>query len=430
MTKRGALTQAEREYVDRRHRAGASLAVIAAELGCGWQTVRKWWRRQRRGQAVPIRGRPAQGILSTYPAELVQRAVELKATHPHWGPPNVKLELRRDERFSHSRLPSDARLSALFKARCPAAVQPHRRQLYPPPAPAAVRRPHQRWQIDGQEKVPFGSDQAATLLNVRDPAGALMIASRAILGTTPQGWRKPSRDEIKETLRDAFSHWGLPLEIQTDHEVVYTGAPGTDFPTTFSLWLVGLGLAHVTSRDRRPTDQAQVERGHRTLGDMSWKDQPSQTLAQLQALVDERRARYNQELPVRAAGCHGQPPLVAHPAARHSGRSFARAMEWELFELQRVDRYLAQFAWTRQVGTTGQVSLGGRAYFVGHAYDRQPVSVRFLPLTRAFRIELPNGSFIRQWPALGLEPVDLIGFMPLDEALLISLQLPLPWLGV
>jgi hypothetical protein len=249
------------------------------------------------------------------------------------------------------------------------------------------------------------------------------------LGTTPQGWRKPTRRDVQETLREAFSHWGLPLEIQTDHEVVYTGAPGTDFPTTFTLWLVGLGLRHVSSRDRRPTDQAQVERGHRTLAEMSWKDTPSQTLAQLQALVDERRARYNQELPVRAAHCQGQPPLVAHPAAAHSGRPFARAVEWELFDLARVDRYLAQFTWIRQISTPGQVSLGRYPYYVGHL-PSPSVAVRFLPQTRAFRFELPDGKLVKQLPALGLEPVDLIGYMPLDEALLIPFQLPLPLQGV
>jgi hypothetical protein len=166
---------------------------------------------------------------------------------------------------------------------------------------------------------------------------------------------------VQETLRTALSQWGLPLEIQTDHEVLFTGAPGTDFPTAFTLWLVGLGLAHVTSRNRRPTDQAQIERNHRTLGDMSWKNQPSPTLAALQSLVDEHRARYNQELPVRAAACHGQPPLVAHPNARHSGRPFGRALEWVLLEPARIDRYLAQFIWVRLVKSNGQISLGGHA---------------------------------------------------------------------
>lgn len=426
MVTRKPLTAAEREYLQTRRQAGATLAQVASELGCSPETVRKWWRRHRRGQTAPRRGRPCRGVLSTYPTALVERAVELKQSHPHWGPANVKLELKRDERFHRLPLPSDARLAALFTARCPAAVQPHRRHHYPDRPPAPARFAHQRWQLDGKEKVPLGEHDVVTILNVRDPASGLMLASRAVLTTTPKAWRKVTLTEAQDTLRQAFSEWGLPLEVQTDHEVVYTGAPAADFPTLFTLWLVGLGLTHVTSRDRRPTDQPHIERNHRTLGDMSWKDEPSQALAHLQALLDDRRGRYNTELPVRAADCGGRPPLVAYPQARHSGRPYVRELEWLRFDLARVDTYLAQFIWTRQINASGDVSLGSQTYHVGRQHHNQPVSIRFLPDTRLFRFTLADGTVISQLPALGLEAVDLIGFMPLDAALPSPFQLPLP----
>ena len=430
MAKRGALTAAEQQYLGQRRQAGATLAMIAVELSCSRETIRKWWRRQRRGQSAERRGRPARGRLSSYPSELVEAALKLKRSHPHWGPANVRLELKRDTRFGSPPWPSAAGLSALFKARCPEALQPHRRQVYPARPPTLVYQPHQRWQIDGKEKVPLGAADVATILNVRDPAGALMIASQAIVTTTPKGWRKVTQAEVQETLRTAFTHWGLPLQVQTDHEVVYTGAPTFDFPSAFTLWLVGLGLQHVTSRERRPIDQAQVERGHRTLGDMSWKDQPSADLPQLQALLDERRARYNQELPVRAADCAGQPPLIAHPQARHSGRPFERALEWLLFDLSRVDAYLAQLVWTRQITATGDVSVGSRPYYVGRAHLKQTVSVQFLPKTRTFRFQLADSTLVNELPAIGLNALDLIGYNPPQEILPTPCQIPLPLQGV
>lgn len=430
MATREALTQAEQEYVRVRKEAGATLAEIAGELHCSPQTVRKYWRRQRRGQVPRPRGRPPRGILSTYPTDMVDQAVSLKQSHPHWGPANVKLELKRQPDLAQARLPSDARLAALFRTRCPAAVQPHRRQIYSAQPPPKAHGPHQRWQVDGQEKIPVGTQDVATVLNVRDPAAALMIASRAVLTTTPKGWRKVTLAEVQETLRTAFSTWGLPLEVQTDHEVVYTGSPANDFPSAFTLWLVGLGLQHMPSRDRRPTDQAQVERNHRTLGDMGWKDEPSDRLEQLQTLLDDRRQRYNAELPVRAADCQGRPPLIAHPHARHSGRPFDRAWEWDLFDLSRVDAYLAQFVWTRKVSDRGSLGIGNHLYYVGRAHCQQTVSVRFLPETRAFRIQLPEGTLLREQPAVGLDQVDLIGYMPLEAAVLVPWQLPLPLQGV
>jgi hypothetical protein len=143
-------------------------------------------------------------------------------------------------------------------------------------------------------------------------------------------------------LRTAFTQWGCPLEIQTDHEDVYVGASTSDFPSRFTLWLPGLNIQHVTSCSHRPTDQAQVERSHRTLGDMTWKDETFAQVTELQAALDDRRQRYNVDLPVKAADCHRQPPLSVHPTAHFSGRPFCPELEWQLFDLNRVDTFLAQ----------------------------------------------------------------------------------------
>ena len=430
MATRAPLTQAEKEHLKCRREAGAPVRQIADELHCSVETIRKWWRYLRTGQSPSARGRPRTGILSTYPSDLVEQALAVKRAHPHWGPANVQLELQRRRPLPRAALPSEARLAALFRARCPEAVQAHRRQPYPAQPPPAVRFPHQRWQIDGKEKVTVAEQEVTTVLTIRDPAGALMIASRAILTTTERGWRKVTLAEVQETLRSAFEVWGCPLAVQTDHEVVYTGAPAADFPSLFTLWLIGLGIDNIPSRDRRPTDQPPVERSHRTLGDMAWKDEHFDRVEQLQAALDDHRQRYNEELPVHAADCQGRPPLVAHPLARHSGRPFHRTLEWTLFDLTRVDAYLASQVWTRQISATGNVSVGHHVYYVGRTHLNESVSVRFIPETRAFRFQLTDGSVLRELPALGLDQADLIGYMPIEVALPVAFQFPLPLVGV
>jgi hypothetical protein len=178
MTTRQPLTEAEKAYLVARRAAGATYRCIAQELNCTYETIRKHARRQRDHQVSRARGRPPHGILSTYPAELVERAVAVKQGHPHWGPANVNLELRRSEGFRAADLPSPARLSALFQARCPEAVQPHHHQHYSErPVPRAGYA-HQRWQMDAKESPP-GDQTVATVLNVRDPVTAIMIASQA-----------------------------------------------------------------------------------------------------------------------------------------------------------------------------------------------------------------------------------------------------------
>lgn len=430
MATRAPLTEAEKEYISRRKRGGASLEQIAHELECSWETVRKWWRYARDGIRPRPRGRPSTGVLSTYSPLVSETAVAIKRAHPHWGPANVNLELKRQLGLEADQLPSQARLSALFKAECPEAVQPRSRRIYPERCPSSVTHPHQRWQVDGKEKVPVGDGDVVTILEVRDPVGALMIADEAFVTTTAKAWRKLTLQEVQNSLRQGFEEWGFPLEIQTDREQVYIGAPLAPFPSLFTLWLRGLGIEHIVSRERRPTDQAHVERNHRTMGDMAWKDEVFETVEQLQMVLDDRRHRHNHELPIHAADCQGEPPLALRPWARHSGRPFHSALEEKLFDLERVDAYLAQHIWTRPVSHHGEVSIGRHKYQVGCVHAGETVSVRFIPASRSFRFESSDGTLIAERPAVGLNKAHIMGQVPIHQTLPHGFQLGLPLQGV
>jgi hypothetical protein len=175
------------------------------------------------------------------------------------------------------------------------------------------------------------------------------------------------------------------------------------------LWLAGLGITHVLSRHRRPTDQPQGERQHRTAGDMVWKDDPGATPAELQARLDACHARYHLELPVRAAHCQGQPPLVCRPWAGHSGRTFDAAVEADLFDLARVGAFLAQPIWRRKVSAPGTVSLGHQVYGVGPAHVGEELTIRFEPETWSFHFTASDNALIAKLPAQGLSWADLLG---------------------
>ncbi|MFN2241081.1 MAG: integrase core domain-containing protein [Anaerolineae bacterium] len=430
MSTRVPLTEAEKQYIYERKQAGVGLERIAAEIGCAPMTARKWWRYQRDGTQPRSRGRPLLGILGTYPVTVRETAVAIKRAHPHWGPANVRLELQCQLALEEEALPSSARLSALFKARCPEAVQPRQRYHYRHKPPPAVTSPHQRWQIDFKEAVPLGEKDKATIYNIRDPKAALIIDSRAFVTTTPRGCRKLTADEVKDVLRAAFVEWGLPLEVQTDREDVFVGAPQCYFPSPFTLWLAGLGITHIVGRYRKPTDQAHVERTHRTLGDMVWKDTLFPTLEQLQLALDDSRHRYNHQLPAQASDCHRKPPLTVYPHAQHSGRPFHPSLEWSLFDMDRVDRYLSRFVWTRKVWSSGKVALVGHAYSLGRAYAGQTVSVQFVPISRAFRFKAKDGTVLSENPARGLDQHEIMGRIPLDVPAPFFFQLPLSLEGV
>jgi transposase InsO family protein len=427
MANREPLSASEKQRIFKRKLGGASLVEIAQEIGCSLETVRKWWRVQRDQRVIQVRGRPARGLLSSFAPWIREKAVEFKCAHPHWGPANVKLELKHLASQEPVRLPSDALLSKLFKLVCPEAVQ-RRQKRAALPGGGQVREAHQRWQMDGKEGLRVGAD-TVTLLEIHDQASGLMIASQAILTTLPQWWHKLTWQENQQVLRQAFTTWGLPLEIQTDNEGCYVNITDPSFPSLFSLWLAGLGIRHLTSRPAHPTDQAEIERNHRTLGDLAWKDAAWEQIPVLQQALDESRQRYNEEYPSQAGDCHGQAPLTAYPQARTSTRPYHPALESQVFDLHQVDAFLATKEWTRPVIDKHRINLGGHYYLIGRNIPEPEVVIHFLPESRSLRFQSPNGRIIAQLPIKGLDKQDLLGSNP-DTCLAPEIfQLPLPLCG-
>jgi transposase InsO family protein len=428
MAQRVPLTEAEKETISEKKASGDSLRQIGEELQCSTMTVRKWWRCQRDQRKMQSRGRPRGGVLSTYPSEVSEKAIELKTAHPHWGPETVKLELKQVLELKDKGLPSASRLSALFKQRCPQAVQLREPRTLPPAEPK-VYFVHQRWQMDAKEGISVGAERV-NLQEIRDVYSGVMIASQAFVTTTPKRWRRLSQEEHQRALRQAFCQWGLPLELQTDNDGEFVNLGERSFPSRFTLWLVGLRVIHVLSRPHRPTDQPQVERNHRTQSDFAWKDQAFDQVEQLQNALDHHRQRYNEDYPSHAAHCHGQPPLQAFPGAITTGRPYHPSLEWEHFDMRRVDAFLAPCVWTRKVAANGVTCLGNQHYLLGRNVKSRTVSIRFLPDSRSLRFDAADGTLIKILPILGLEKAHLIGLIPADIPLPVGFQYSLPFSGV
>ena len=159
--------------------------------------------------------------------------------------------------------------------------------------------------------------------------------------------------QVQAVLRRCFAQWHtLPDEIQTDGETVLV-ASGTDaFPSTFTLWLAGLGISHQVIRSGRPTDNAEVERCHRTINDYAIVGNEDKALKPLQTILDQAVTELLTELPSRAKGCQGRPPLVAHPELLQPRHPFQPEQELAHFDLNRVDAFLAKQQWSRKVGKT------------------------------------------------------------------------------
>jgi hypothetical protein len=295
-----------------------------------------------------------------------------------------------------------------------------------PKEPTAV---HQSWQIDFKLAIPLHDGCCVNLHTVRDPVGEVCIG--AFVFSAGKAGRKPHNpqlEDVRASLRACFAHWQtLPDEIQSDGDSVLVGNHHQPFPTVFTLWLKGLDVEHRVTRPGRPTDNAEVERCHRTVHDYAIVGHEQASALQLQQILDQAVYELNFELPSRAEGCHGRPPITAHPELLQPRRPFQPERELALFDLKRVDAYLAGFTWQRTVGKTGQIEVGRHRYSVGRAHARGTVLIRFDPADRHFvfsHVDDPEAE-IRRRPAKGLDVADLTGLAEWPVGLGIQ-QLPLP----
>lgn len=404
-------TLQQRLEIWERAQCGESDPHIAATMQLSVMTVRKWRRRAQRegrgGLASHI-GRPKSGVLGTATPELRQVVRELRVAHPGWGPITLRLELAGDGRCAEQRIPSRSRLAAFIKAeQLTRRYDRHTQLIQPPPAP--LQAPHDEWEMDAQGVRRVTGVGRVSLINVGDPYSHLRAASQACLGKT-----KPDTADYQLALRRAFLGYGRPKQLSLDHDTTYFDSQSASpFPSRLHLWLIALGIGVRFIRLGRPTDHAFIERTHEIVDQQVVVGQVFAAPNSLQSALDQRLEVLNQRYPCRTLD--GRPPLVAYPAASHSGRPYRPEHEAELLDLQPVYHYLAQHHWFRQVSPLGQFSLGGYRYGLGKAWANQTIEITFERQTQEFVCQSADGQRTQRVAAKGLTKADLMGELAMEK---------------
>lgn len=412
-----------------RHLSGETYRTIARSEGVSTWTIRYWCRRERDGgnMQTVYRREPA-GLLGRFDPKVPYCILRLRLEHPRWGPSRILAGLRKRPSLRGLSLPSEASIGR-YVHHWPRFRRPPKERIkrQRPKEPTAV---HQCWQIDFKLAIVLRDGSYVNLHTVRDPVGEACIG--AFVFSAGKGGRMPHNpklEDVRATLRACFARWHtLPDEIQSDGDSVLIGNHRQPFPTVFTLWLKGLDVGHRVTRPGRPTDNAEVERCHRTVNDYAIVGHKQDSAQRLQQILDQAVYELNFELPSRAEGCRGRPPIAAHPELLQPRRPFQPERELALFDLNRVDAYLGGFTWQRTVGKTGQIEVGRHRYSVGRAHARRRVLIRFDPADRHFvfyDVDDPEVE-IRRRPAKRLDVTDLTGLAEWPVGLGIQ-QLPLPF---
>jgi hypothetical protein len=257
--------------------------------------------------------------------------------------------------------------------------------------------------VDAKGVLEVPSLGQVSLINIGDPFSRLKVDSFPALDTS-----HPNTLHYQLVLRRAFVRYGLPERMSLDHDsVFYDNTCASPYPTRLHLWLVALGIEARFIQKRPPAEHSFIERTHQTVTQQAIVGQAFADGPALQQNLTDRLDFLNLRFPSPALD--GQPPLMAYPEARHSGRPYR--LEWEetMLDLQRVYDYLAQGRWFRQVTPQGQFSLGAHRYGIGTDFADQTVEITFDPQTQELIGLSENGEQQTRLPVQGLTKSVLIG---------------------
>lgn len=420
---------ADRVQINQLAARGRDDPSIAKEVGWSQWTVRKWRRRYRDQGRAGLKtkmGRPKKGAMSTYPTEMRETVLQWRRQHPGWGAKTLRTELTIDEQFKDEALPSLRSINRLLEEHD--LLQPqHRHASLPQPERDVPQAVHQEWEIDARGHEYIADVGVVELINLNDCYSRTRLLSYPCLLGQQRMSRRANTEDYQLILRLAFSQWGLPNRLASDHHrLFYDGISKSPFPTRLHLWLIALGVSLEFGRFSCPTDQAVTERSHQLWEKQVLQGQRFTDWDQLFRALQQRQEFLNAHLPCASLG--ERPPLVAHPEVLTNGRLYRPEWESELLDLTRIHTYLSQGRWFRRVALAGTISLGGQVYFLTTHWARQQVEITFDPDNLHFVVHAPDGQLIRRFFPKGITTDDLIGELsPLANLPAFQLALPFSW---
>jgi transposase InsO family protein len=230
-------------------------------------------------------------------AEAVLRArKELADEGRDNGPISIRWHL---EDTGLTPLPSRASIHRILRAHGQIVAQPRKK-------PKTRRRftyadPNGCWQIDGMEHY-LADGTTVCIIQILDDHSRLDVGSYAATGeTTTDAWA---------ALQQAFAGYGLPVRLLSDNGLAFTGRH-RGWMVELERRLAALGITTIASTPHHPQTCGKNERGHQTLQKWLAARPPAETLADLQALLDEYQQFYNNR---RHQSLDGQTPQQRYDA--------------------------------------------------------------------------------------------------------------------
>lgn len=284
---------------------GASVTDVARRYGVSRQTVHKWLGRYAAdGLAGLVDKSPKPDTCPhQMPPAVEARVLEMRRTHPEWGPRSILSRLRR---AGVTPLPSRSAIYRCLVRHVLLEPKPRKRR-----ASDYKRwersRPMELWQMDVTLGVCLLDGSKPSVVTGIDDNSRFCVCAKVVARATAV--------PVCEALLEAMERHGRPEAILSDNGKVFTGrfGPGTGL-VRFDRICAEQGIRHLLTAPGSPTTTGKVERFHKTLKREFLDGKVFSSIDEAQEAIDAWVKDYNHQRDHQALG--DRPPIDRFSLAR------------------------------------------------------------------------------------------------------------------
>jgi transposase InsO family protein len=324
-----------------------SISALCLRAGVSRKTGYKWLERWRKQGVEGLfdRSRAPSRRAWSMDASVAQACLEVRRTHPTWGPLKVKgwLEHERPGPI----WPAASSIGALFDREGLTVKRRLRRRGPPSTTPfAGCAAPNDLWCMDFKGWFRTGDGKRC------DPFTLCDAASRYLLRC--QVMDRCDTEHVWPVLDAAFREFGLPRALRSDNGPPFASA-GAGGLSRLSVMIIKAGVTPDRIEPGKPQQNGRLERFHLTLlGDAA--SPPAQTLAEQKKRFAAFRQTYNEQRPHQALGS-SRPAEVYTPSTRRWD-GILREPHYEPDEEVRRVRSNGEIKWRGKMIYLGQALIG------------------------------------------------------------------------
>lgn len=338
-----------KEFVLQATQEDVNMAELCRRYEVSRKTGYKWMKRYQAGGASVLceQSRKPHHSPDAINKTLVNRIICVREKHPRWGARKIKAVLKRTELGvlpAVSTIHKVLQTHGYIKENISTTAHMHRFEH---------DAPNRLWQMDFKGHFAHAKGRCHPL-TILDDHSRFSIGLRACANETGE--------TVTPCLIEIFRRYGLPERINVDNGHPWGSLFECARYTTFSVWLIRLGVKVSYSRPRHPQTNGKDERFHRTLKAELLDFHYFRNLEHVQNSFDGWRDVYNLERPHEALGME-VPAKRYQPSYRVYPEIFPEVSYAGDYQVRRVDN-------------RGRISMKHRQIFVGVPFAREPIGLR------------------------------------------------------